>query len=152
MDMVTALAISIAVLLAVLVKAGSIFSLNVPIAIIAWASFFAAGGKLSGLTRSLASMIAGVIWAVLGTMLMVQMSWWTYGWAIAGVVGFLVVMQSKVRALSFIPGALLGMAVARASGAGNVAFAMLVIVAIVVGSVAGYVSELIAGAMTKKSV
>jgi hypothetical protein len=150
MDMVTALALSIAVLLAVLVKAGSILSLNVPIAIIAWASFFAAGGKLSGGIRSLASMISGVIWAVLGTVLTVQANLWSYGWLIAGVIGFIVVIQSKLRLLSFIPGSLLGVAVTRASGAGNVPFAMLVITALIVGTVAGYVSELAAQAMAKK--
>jgi hypothetical protein len=151
MDMVTALAISVAVLLAVLVKAGSIFSLNVPIAIIAWACFFATGGKLAGLTRTLASMISGVIWMLLGTMLTVQANLWSYGWAIVGVIGFIVVIQSKLKILSFIPGALLGVAVTRASGAGTVPFAALVVVAVIVGAVAGYVSELVAGAMAKKS-
>ena len=151
MDMVTALAISIAVLLAVLVKAGSIFSLNVPIAIIAWACFFAAGGKLSGLVRSLASMISGVVWSLLGTMLTLQANLWSYGWAFVGVIGFIVVIQSKVKVLSFIPGALLGVAVTRASGAGTIPFAALVVVAVIVGAVAGYVSELLAGMMTKKT-
>lgn len=151
MDMVTALAISIAVLLALLVKAGSIFSLNVPIAIIAWACFFATGGKLSGLMRTLASMISGVIWMLLGTMLTVQANLWSYGWAVVGVIGFIVVIQSKLKILSFIPGALLGVAVTRASGAGTVPFAALVAVAVVVGAIAGYVSELVAGAMARKS-
>src|SRR5438034_6171126 len=45
MDMLMALAVSIGVLIALWVKVGAMASLAVPAGIVAWACFFAAGGK-----------------------------------------------------------------------------------------------------------
>src|SRR3989475_5105750 len=62
MDMLMALAVSIGVLIAVWVKVGAMASLAVPAGIVAWACFFAAGGKTTGLQETIASTLSGVVW------------------------------------------------------------------------------------------
>src|SRR3989454_1555531 len=62
MDMLMALAVSIGVLIAVWVKVGAMASLAVPAGIVAWACFFAAGGKITGLQKTIASTLSGVVW------------------------------------------------------------------------------------------
>src|SRR5213594_1057430 len=62
MDMLMALAVSIGVLIAVWVKVGEMASLAVPAWIGAWACFFPAGGKITGLQKTIASTLSGVVW------------------------------------------------------------------------------------------
>ncbi|PYO76385.1 MAG: DUF1097 domain-containing protein, partial [Gemmatimonadetes bacterium] len=61
MDMLTALALSIGILIALWVKVGSMASLLVPAGIVAWACFFAAGGKIQGLQKTIAATLSGVV-------------------------------------------------------------------------------------------
>ena len=66
MDALVALALSIGVLIAgwtyVALGPGA---LPVWAGIVAWGSFFAAGGKTAGLTKTIASNLSGVLWAFL---------------------------------------------------------------------------------------
>lgn len=156
MDMLMALAVSIGVLIALWVKFGGMvvpgLAIAVPAGIIAWACFFAAGGKMQGLQKAIAANVAGVVWVLLCNLLVAALGLQNLAWVFIGVVAFLIVMQSKVAALSFIPGGFAGAAVAAASGAGtDIKANVMVCVALVAGAVLGYVSEMGAGMMAKKA-
>src|SRR5260370_4295005 len=77
MDMLMALAISIGVLIAVWVKVGTMASLLVPAGIVAWALFYAAGGKTQGLQKVIASTLSGVVWVWLATALLGAQKLWS---------------------------------------------------------------------------
>src|SRR6266480_4569681 len=133
MDMLMALAVSIGVLIALWVKVGAMASLAVPAGIVAWACFFAAGGKTQGLQKTIASTLSG------------------YAWVIIGIVAFILVIQSKLPALSFIPGAFCGAAVTAWAAPADPKGYLMVAVALVAGAVLGYISEMGAGMIAKKA-
>src|SRR4026208_2033870 len=110
MGMRLALALSIGVLIAgwTYVALGPA-ALPVWAGIVAWGTFFAAGGKTTGLTKEIASNRSGVFWAFValklstplgGTLPVLS--------ALVGVVALAMVLQSKVAGLPFLPGACLG--------------------------------------------
>src|SRR3989442_1767384 len=70
MDMLMALAVSIGVLIALWVKFGGMIgvAIAVPAGIVAWACFYAAGGKTQGLQKAIASNVSGVIWVLLANL------------------------------------------------------------------------------------
>jgi Protein of unknown function (DUF1097) len=151
MDMLTALALSIGVLIALWVKVGTMASLLVPAGIVAWACFFAAGGKVQGLQKTTAATLSGVVWVWLAMTLVAMMSMGSWAWVIIGVVAFILVLQSKVPALSFIPGAFCGAAVTAWAAPTDLKGYLMVAVALVAGAVLGYVSEMGAGMIAKKA-
>ena len=151
MDMLTALALSIGVLIALWVKVGTMASLLVPAGIVAWALFFAAGGKMQGLQKTVAATLSGVVWVWLAMTLVGMMSMGSLAWVIIGVVAFILVLQSKVPALSFIPGAFCGAAVTAWAAPTDLKGYLMVAVALVAGAVLGYVSEMGAGMIAKKA-
>jgi Protein of unknown function (DUF1097) len=151
MDMLLALALSIGVLIAgwTYVALGPA-ALPVWAGIVAWGTFFAAGGKTTGLTKTIASNLSGVFWAFValklsgtlgGTLPVLS--------ALVGVVALAMVLQSKVAVLSFIPGAFLGAATAVSVVVGTSGTYPKTIVALVAGAVLGFLSELIAGKIAK---
>jgi uncharacterized protein DUF1097 len=151
MDMLTALALSIGVLIALWVKVGTMASLLVPAGIVAWACFFAAGGKVQGLQKTTAATLSGVVWVWLAMTLVGMMSMGSWAWVIIGVVAFMLVLQSRVPALSFIPGAFCGAAVTAWAAPTDLKGYLMVAVALVAGAVLGYVSEMGAGLLAKKA-
>src|SRR5213595_599982 len=144
MDMLMALAISIGVLIALWVKVGAMASLAVPAGIVAWACFFAAGGKTQGLQKTIASTLSGVVWVWLAMTLIGMMNMGSYAWVI-------LVIQSKLPALSFIPGAFCGAAVTAWAAPADPKGYLMVAVALVAGAVLGYISEMGAGMIAKKA-
>jgi len=151
MDMLMALAVSIGVLIAVWVKVGAMASLAVPAGIVAWACFFAAGGKIQGLQKAIASNLSGVIWVWIAMALVGAMNLGSIAWIVIGVVAFMLVIQSKVAALSFIPGAFCGAAVTAWAAPIDPKGYVMVAVALVAGAVLGYISEMGAGMIAKKA-
>jgi hypothetical protein len=151
MDMLMALAVSIGVLIALWVKVGTMASLAVPAGIVAWALFYAAGGKTQGLQKVIASTLSGVVWVWLANTLIGAMNMGSMAWIIIGVVAFLLVIQSKLPVLSFIPGAFCGAAVTAWAAPTNPQGYLMVAVALVAGAVLGYVSEMGAGMIAKKA-
>ena len=151
MDMLTALALSIGILIALWVKVGTMASLLVPAGIVAWACFFAAGGKMQGLQKTIASNVSGVVWVWLAMTLIGMLNMGSLAWVIIGVVAFILVLQSKVPALSFIPGAFCGAAVTAWAAPTDLKGYLMVAVALVAGAVLGYVSEMGAGMLAKKA-
>ncbi len=151
MDMLMALAVSIGILIAAWVKVGPMAHLAVPAGIIAWACFFAAGGKMQGLQKTIAANLSGVIWVWLAMAAIGALGAGNLGFVFVGIVAFLLVIQSKVPTLSFIPGAFCGAAVTAGSGAADAKGYVMVALALVAGAVLGYISELGAGMLAKKA-
>src|SRR5947208_15231005 len=108
MDMLMALAVSIGVLIALWVKVGAMASLAVPAGIVAWAWFFAAGGKTQGLQKTIASTLSGVLWVWLAMTLIGLMNMGREAWVIIGIVAFILVLQAELPALPFIRAASCG--------------------------------------------
>ena len=154
MDSLVALGISIGVLIAawVYVSVGMPeLGLIVWAGIVAWATFYAAGGGSNGLQKAIASNLAGNFWAAVALYVaamvapgnLVALS------IIFGIIAFIFCVQAKIPLLAFIPGAFLGAAtwvgvdVAGASadnGAFNTAD-LMISASMVVGAILGYVSE-----------
>src|SRR5213592_2985594 len=118
MNMLMALAVSIGVLIALWVKFGAMvapgLAIAVPAGIIAWACFYAAGGKTQGLQKAIAANLSGVVWVLLANLVISGAGLQSFGWIVIGIVAFLIVMQSKLPVLSFIPGAFCGAALTAA--------------------------------------
>lgn len=150
MDALVALALSIGVLIAgwtyVALGPGA---LPVWAGIVAWGCFFAAGGKTDGLMKTLASTLSGVFWAFLALT-----AWNQFGGglpvlsALVGVAAIAMVLQAKVPTLGFIPGAFLGAATTVSVVVGANGTYPKTIIALVAGAVLGYLSEMLAGALT----
>jgi hypothetical protein len=149
MDVLVALAISIGILIAgwTYVALGPA-ALPVWAGIVAWGCFFAAGGKTTGLTKTIASNLSGVFWAFLalegarrfgGGLPILSL--------LVGVAALFMVLQAKIPALSFIPGAFLGAATAVSVVVGANGSWTKTIIALVAGALLGYLSEMLAGAI-----
>ena len=155
MDLVVALGISIGVLIAAWVYvAVSMPELGLIVwaGIVAWATFYAAGGGMDGLQKAIASNLAGNFWAAVALYVTAMMGGDVLTLSLAfGVVAFIFCVQSKIPLFSFIPGAFLGAAtwvgvdVAGAAGDGGVVDMadVMIPVSMVVGAILGWVSELV---------
>ena len=151
MDVLVALAISIGVLIAgwTYVALG-VAALPVWAGIIAWGCFFAAGGKTTGLTKTLASNLSGVFWAFVALK-----ATESFGGGLpilsimVGLAALVMVLQAKIPALSFIPGSFLGAATAVSVVVGAKGTWTATIIALVAGAILGYVSEMLAGAISR---
>ncbi|MEO7476032.1 MAG: DUF1097 domain-containing protein, partial [Gemmatimonadales bacterium] len=145
-----ALALSIGVLIAgwTYVALGPA-ALPVWAGIVAWGCFFAAGGKTDGLLKTITSNLSGVLWAFLALT-----AWNQFGGGVpvlsvlVGIAAMGMVLQAKLPMLGFIPGAFLGAATAVSVVVGASGSWGRTVVALVIGAVLGYVSELLAGALT----
>src|SRR2546425_13256323 len=116
MDMLMALALSIGILIAAWVKLGPMANLAVPAGIIAWGCFFAAGGKMQGLQKTVAATVSGGVWGWLAMTPIGRMNMSAPPFVFVGVGAFILVVQSKVPAVSVIPGAFCGAAVTAWAG------------------------------------
>src|SRR3989442_664708 len=114
--------------------------------------FYAAGGKREGLPKTVAANGSGGVWVPRAHLVIGAAGLQSVAWIVIGVVAFCIVMQSKVAALSFIPGGFAGAAVTAASGAGgDIKANVMVAVALIAGAVLGYISEMGAGMIAKKA-
>jgi hypothetical protein len=151
MDALVALGLSIGILIAgwtyVALGPGA---LPVWAGIVAWGCFFAAGGKVQGLTKTIVSNLSGVVWAFLALT-----AWNRFGGGVpvlsvlVGLAALFMVLQAKIPTLGFIPGAFLGAATAVSVVVGANGTWGKTIVAMVAGALLGYLSEMLAGALTK---
>ena len=152
MDVLVALAVSIGVLIAAwtYIALGPA-ALPVWAGIIAWGCFFAAGGKTTGLTKTIASNLSGVVWAFLALQAAKMLGGGLPALSVCvGVAALFMVLQSKIAVLSFIPGAFLGAATAVSVVVGANGTWTRTIIALVAGAVLGYLSEALAGAIARK--
>lgn len=153
MDALVALGISIGILIAGWTYVAlDVAALPVWAGIVAWGCFFAAGGKTSGLAKTIAANLSGVLWAFLALQAAARLGGGTPVLALlVGVAALAMVIQAKIPALSFIPGSFIGAATAVGVVVGANGSWIKTIVALVVGAVLGYVSEMVAGMMTGAS-
>lgn len=148
MNMLTALGISIGVLIAVwaYVALGMpALGLNVWAGVIAWGAFYAAGGGMTGLKKTIASNLSGNIYAFLALLIATQLGGGVLITALlVGVIAFLMCVQAKVDLLSFIPGAFLGAAtwVGAGGGAALSSASIMIAISLVIGALLGYISEI----------
>jgi len=153
MDVLTALGVSIGVLIAVWTYLSvSVVSLPVWVGIVTWGAFFAAGGKTDGLVKTIAASLSGLVWAFIAITLSAKLGGGVPVLAVlVGVIAFAMVLQSRVSVLSFIPGAFLGAASTVGAGATTDVNSLgKIALALVAGALFGYVSEVLAGALTSK--
>lgn len=155
MDVLVALAISIGILIALWTYVAlGVAALPVWAGIVAWGCFFAAGGKTTGLTKTIAANLSGVLWAFLALEAARRFGGGLPVLSVlVGLAAVIMVLQAKIPTLSFIPGAFIGAAtaVSVAVGAGTT-FPhpwIKTVIALVVGAVLGYVSEMLAGTMSR---
>jgi hypothetical protein len=151
MDTLVALGLSIGILIAgwTYIALGPA-SLPVWAGIVAWGSFFAAGGKTAGLQKTVAANLSGVLWAFVALTLSARLGGGLPVLsALVGLVAFVMVLQAKLPALGFIPGAFLGAATTVSVVVGAAGTYLNTIIAMVAGAVLGYLSELIAGKLAK---
>lgn len=151
MDMLLALALSIGVLIAgwTYVALGPA-ALPVWAGIVAWGTFFAAGGKVAGLQKTLASNLSGVLWAFVALTLSARLGGGLPVLsALVGVVAFAMVLQSKLPPLAFIPGAFLGAATTVSVVVGASGTYLNTVIALIAGAVLGFLSEFLAGKLAK---
>src|SRR5687767_11940279 len=114
MDVLVALAISIGVLIAgwTYVALG-VAQLPAWAGLVAWGCSFAAGGTTRGLSKAIASNLSGVVWAFLALWAANRFGGGTPMLSLlVGLAALGMVLQSRISALSFIPGAFLGAATA----------------------------------------
>src|SRR3954465_113797 len=152
MDALVALPVSIGILLAIWTYVAlGVAALPVWAGIVAWGCFFAAGGKTTGLTKTIASNLSGVLWAFLALQAAKSFGGSLPALSVCvGVAALFMVLQSKIAVLSFIPGAFLGAATAVSVVVGTNGTWPRPIVAVVAGAVFGYASEALAGAIARK--
>lgn len=155
MNMLTALGISIGVLIAIwaYVAIGvTALGLNVWAGIIAWGAFYAAGGGMTGLQKTIASTLSGNVYAFLALLIAGMLGGSVAVTALlVGVIAFLMCVQASVSLLSFIPGAFLGAATWVGAG-GDAALSrasIMIPVSLVLGALLGYLSEMIAKKIAK---
>src|SRR5260370_14738166 len=119
-----------------------VLPIAVPAGIIAWACFYAAGGKTQGLQKAIAATVSGVVWVLLAHLLISALGLQSLAWIVIGVVAFLIVMQSRIPALSFIPGRLARAAAATPRRAGtHVKPHVMVAIPLVAGPALAYPSQ-----------
>lgn len=139
MDLLVALGISIGVLAGILGEVSGPTGVITWVAFVAWASFYAAGGKTEGLMKAVASNVSGVIWGIV-IVLIAKSIGIPFALGIGITVGaFMMCVQAHWKVLSFIPGAFAGCA----SYFGTNTNWKGAIIALVIGAVLGYISEVI---------
>ena len=146
------LAVAVAVFIAVMMKVAPMMSVSEGKALIAFAIFFGSGGGLNGLIKSLAGFVAGAVWMILANMVVAsnQASLGDYQWVFLAVVGLIIVLQSKVSLLSYVAAGLGGAALA--AGAPTFRpFGLLVIGALILGTVCAFAADAVASMAGKKS-
>jgi hypothetical protein len=108
-------------------------------AFVSWACFYAAGGKVEGLKKTLAANMAGVFW---GFMMIIMAGYLKIPGALGITVAigaFILCVEAHIPILSFIPGAFAGCATYFGLGA-NWQHA---VIGLICGALLGYVSEII---------
>src|SRR2546422_1272793 len=100
MDMLTALAVSVAVLLAVWVKVTAVTGTAWFVGAIGWACYSAAGGKTEGLKKAIAAGISGMIWVGVAYMILPMSGHPEVGWVRPPRGPFFLIIQGERPALS----------------------------------------------------
>lgn len=164
MDLITALALSIGLLggIATYLFLGFGMGLQIWAAFIGWAAYYHCGGQTKGLQDSIAGAIWGAAMAAAAFALMNVLGLpGPLGAAVAvAITVFILVMGAKIPLLSSIPAAVYGYASTVALTLGAAALlkdapgilsmpAVNIAISMAIGAVFGYVSQQLAGALSK---
>ncbi|HKE91208.1 MAG TPA: DUF1097 domain-containing protein [Gemmatimonadales bacterium] len=154
MDRQAALALSTGVLVALwtFVSLQYIPDLSPWVGIAALGCFFAAGGKTQGFQKTVFATISGMLYVWVMMQLLPRFGGSTLLYALLmGVIAVVIMIMSKVPALSFIPGALVGAAVTVGNGAGaDLGHMLYTGVSLVIGAALGFAAETTAASLATK--
>ncbi len=126
------------------------------ITFLTWASFFAAGGGMEGLKKSIAGAFAGALISAAVVWVNAKVGGGVQGVGLVifslllAVLGWILCQLSKIDLFSFIPGAFIGAASFFGAGAPMGDKLVWVLVSIVCGSVMGLISQKVGVALTSK--
>jgi hypothetical protein len=125
---------------------------------IAWGCHYHCGGKITGTRNTIICMSWGAVVGMAAALLAAQLPFGTLALPVAvGIGAAVIVLSSKVPLLSAIPASVYGFAsiagLMLLGGSGMTPQKALLptILSIIIGALFGYVSEAIAGALTKKA-
>ena len=165
MDLITALAVSIGLLggVATYLFLGFGMGLQIWAAFIGWASYYHCGGQTKGLMDSIAGAVWGALMAAAAFYLINMLGLPSpLGAAVAvAITVFIMVMGAKVPILSSIPAAVYGYAstaaltllgkdeLANLGGSLLAVPAVNVAISMIIGAIFGYISQQLAGALSK---
>ncbi len=154
MDTLTALALITGVLIAIwtFLSLAILPDLSPWVGLATWGCFFAAGGKTQGFQKTVFASLSGLVYVWVMMQLLPRFGGSTLVYAILiGAIAVLMVVQSKVPQLSFIPGAFIGAAVTVGSGGGaDLNHLLYVGLSLVAGAALGFASETVAGSLATK--
>lgn len=150
MNLLVALGLSIGILAGIWAQVSVLPAIALPtfVGVISWACFYAAGGKKEGLVKTLSSNLSGVLWAFVVVAIFKALAGALPSAAlgIAVAIGcFIMVIQANIKILSFIPGTFAG---AAAFFGTNFDWQKTAI-ALVIGALLAFLSEVIGTALTK---
>lgn len=151
MDMQTALALITGVLVVIwtYVSLQIIPSLSPWVGLASWGCFLAAGGKTQGFQKTVFATLAGMIYVWAAMQLLPRFGGSTLVYAVLmGLIAILMVLQSRLPQLSFIPGAFVGAAVTVGNGAGaDLGHLLYVGMSLVIGAALGFAAETTAASL-----
>ena len=113
----------------------------------AWAVFYAAGGRVPGLTKTLGSTISGLLWgfALLWAATQVSEGSAVVLGVFVALAAFGMCVQAAVPLLAFIPGAFIG----AAAYFGNAGVFWSTLISLIAGALLAFASELLADVIEK---
>ena len=148
MNTMTARALMVGLLIALWAWVASVARLHVAMwaGVVALGCFFAAGGGVPGLQKTVVATLAGVLWVLVSHAVRVAIGGGVVVAAvILGATACALVLQSRVPFLSFTAGAFAGAGVALGLGVNTVIEAIRAGVALAVGALLGFAAERAAG-------
>jgi hypothetical protein len=144
----TATGITVGLLAGLWIWVSGLVGLPAWVAVLAWAAFFAAGGKMGGLLKTAAAGLSGVVWGWLAVLGAGLLGGWQGALPVAvAIIAFAMCVQAGWAPLSFIPAAFVG----AASLYGNDVNVATTAIALVIGVLLGIASEWSAGRLVALS-
>jgi uncharacterized protein DUF1097 len=118
--------------------------------IVALGCYFAAGGGVSGLQKTVIGTLSGVAWVLVADAVRVAVGGTSIvGALIAGAMAVGIILVSRVPFLGFVAGAFAGAGVAWGLRVNTVQEGIQAAISLVVGALLGFVAERLAGAVAK---
>ncbi len=153
MNTATARALAVGLLIALWAWAADVARLHVSMwaGVIALGCFFAAGGGVPGLQKTIVAALSGVLWVLLAAAVRVAIGGGPVVAAlILGATACALLLQARVPLLSFTAAAFGGAGVALGLGVNTMNEAIRAAVALAVGAVVGFAAERAAGMVGKR--
>ncbi|GAA0064193.1 DUF1097 domain-containing protein [Clostridium sp. CTA-1] len=138
MSLLMCISISVGILSGLWGCLSSNFGLITWVGFIGCTSYYAAGGKLQGLKKSVVTNMTGVLWAMLIIITSSYLGFPLEGAIMIGIFYFVMCAQARFQLLSFIPGTFCG----SCSTFGVNGNWQGVIIALLCGAILGYTSEI----------